>query len=84
MLNSYHENVLSVEKSLLPVTQSRPEGLCLPASASVSVLASAWDTVDPEWSRRDKALLRDAGRDTTPRWEPTTTDSLMHRAWPSE
>lgn len=30
-----HENVWSVEKSLLPVTQSHPKGLCLPASVSV-------------------------------------------------
>lgn len=52
--------------------------------ACSSIFASAWDTGDPEWSRRDKALLRDAGRDATPCWEPTTTDALMYRAWPSE
>lgn len=46
--------------------------------------APAWDTGDAEWSRRDKALLCDAGRDTTPCWEPTITDVLMYRAWPSE
>lgn len=87
MPNSYHMRMFDLwRKASSPLFRATQKGfvsqqvfLCLQLQ-----LCPAWDTGDAEGSRRDKALLCDAGRDTTPCWEPTITDVLMYRAWPSE
>lgn len=66
-----HENALSVEKNLLPVTQEPPKRAPSPSKCKCFCthaysFAPTWDTGDPEWSRREMALLRDAGGNTTP------------------